>query len=56
MTYYEKNHLIACVSIAVGVTLMGVGGILAILDGQAWEIALCGVGLLCLGFSAIADN
>lgn len=56
MTYYEKNRLIACVSLAVGVALMGVGGILAILDGRAWEIALCGVGLLCLGFAAIADN
>lgn len=56
MSSYEKNHILARVSGTIGTTLVGVGGILGILDGQAWEIALCGIGLLCLGFSAIADN
>ena len=56
MSSYEKNRILARTSCAIGAVLVGVGGILGILDGQAWEIALCGVGLLCFGFAAIADN
>lgn len=56
MSSYEKNRILARVSCAIGAALVGVGGILGILDGHAWQYILCAVGLLCLGFSAIADN
>ena len=56
MSRYEKNRILARVSCAIGAVLVGVGGILGVLDGQIWQYVLCAVGLLCLGFSAVADN
>lgn len=56
MSSYEKNRILARVSCAIGTALVGVGGILGILDGHAWQYALCVVGLLGLGFAKIADN
>ena len=56
MSSYEKNRVLASISCVLGLTCLAVGGILGVLDGQAWELGLCLLGLLGLGFAKIADN
>lgn len=56
MSYYQKNAIIATVATVLGIAMLGIGGILSILDGKIWELVLAAAGLLVAGFGAIADN
>lgn len=56
MSYYEKNAIIATIATTLGLAMLGIGGILSILDGKVWELVLAAAGLLMIVFGIIADN